>query len=124
MPGVVAGNSSFMDDGEDSLVELSNGSSGKFNVLYSGDRDGSICFKGFQIGKMVSRSSDFKSIFFFLYLDPRCKFTADGTSLPLTTSPSPIYKGSVYGVSSLLFIKVVYGVSSLLYIKVVYVESS
>lgn len=63
MPGVVAGDSSFMDDGEDSLAELSNASFRKFNVLCSGDRDGSICFNIFgifQIGKIVSRSSDFK----------------------------------------------------------------
>ncbi|WZY69112.1 hypothetical protein YC2023_001352 [Brassica napus] len=55
MPGVVAGDSSFMDDGEDSLAELSNASFRKFNVLCSGDRDGSICFNIFgifQIGKI------------------------------------------------------------------------
>ncbi|KAL1195142.1 Anaphase-promoting complex subunit 4 [Cardamine amara subsp. amara] len=55
MPGVVAGDSSFMDDGEDSLAELSNTSFRKFNILCSGDRDGSICFSIFgifQIGKI------------------------------------------------------------------------
>ncbi|ESQ55223.1 hypothetical protein EUTSA_v10024471mg [Eutrema salsugineum] len=55
MPGLVAGDSSFMDDGEDSLAELSNTSFRKFNILCSGDRDGSICFNIFgifQIGKI------------------------------------------------------------------------
>ncbi|KAG2249175.1 hypothetical protein Bca52824_088803 [Brassica carinata] len=57
IPGVVAGDSSFMDDGEDPLAELSNASFRKFNVLCSGDRDGSICFNIFgifQIGKIVT----------------------------------------------------------------------
>ncbi|KAG2249178.1 hypothetical protein Bca52824_088806 [Brassica carinata] len=56
IPGVVAGDSSFMDDGEDPLAELSNASFRKFNVLCSGDRDGSICFNIFgifQIGKIL-----------------------------------------------------------------------
>uniref|UniRef100_A0A1J3IVY5 Anaphase-promoting complex subunit 4 n=1 Tax=Noccaea caerulescens TaxID=107243 RepID=A0A1J3IVY5_NOCCA len=55
MPGLVAGDSSFMDDGEDSLADLSNTSFRKFNILCSGDRDGSICFSIFgifQIGKI------------------------------------------------------------------------
>ncbi|XP_020873290.1 anaphase-promoting complex subunit 4 isoform X2 [Arabidopsis lyrata subsp. lyrata] len=55
IPGLVAGDSSFMDDGEDSLAELSNTSFRKFNILCSGDRDGSICFSIFgifQIGKI------------------------------------------------------------------------
>lgn len=63
MPGLVAGDSSFMDDGEDSLAELSNTSFRKFNILCSGDRDGSICFSIFgifQIGKIVSAPFDCK----------------------------------------------------------------
>ncbi|KFK28735.1 hypothetical protein AALP_AA7G040100 [Arabis alpina] len=55
IPGLVAGDSSFMDDGEDSLAELSNTSFRKFNILCSGDRDGNICFNIFgifQIGKI------------------------------------------------------------------------
>ncbi|XP_010436458.1 PREDICTED: anaphase-promoting complex subunit 4-like [Camelina sativa] len=55
VPGLVAGDSSFMDDGEDSLAELSNTSFRKFNILCSGDQDGSICFSIFgifQIGKI------------------------------------------------------------------------
>nr|AGN12862.1 putative anaphase-promoting complex subunit 4 [Leavenworthia alabamica] len=55
IPGLVAGDSSFMDDGEDSLAELSNTSFRKFNILCSGDRNGSICFSIFgifQIGKI------------------------------------------------------------------------
>ncbi|CAN8325502.1 unnamed protein product [Cochlearia groenlandica] len=55
IPGLVAGDSSFMDDGVDSLAELSNTSFRKFNILCSGDLDGSICFNIFgifQIGKI------------------------------------------------------------------------
>ncbi|CAB81260.1 hypothetical protein [Arabidopsis thaliana] len=61
MPGLVAGDSSFMDDGEDSLAELSNTSFRKFNILCTGDRDGNICFSIFgifQIGKIVALSKD------------------------------------------------------------------
>ncbi|XP_010538367.1 PREDICTED: anaphase-promoting complex subunit 4 isoform X2 [Tarenaya hassleriana] len=55
IPGLVSGDSSFTDDGEDSLAELSSSSFRKFNILCSGDQDGSICFSIFgifQIGKI------------------------------------------------------------------------
>ncbi|KAI5656969.1 hypothetical protein M9H77_25762 [Catharanthus roseus] len=49
MPGVVPGDSGFMDDCEDSFQELSNSSSQRFNILCSGDKDGYICFSIFGI---------------------------------------------------------------------------
>ncbi|XP_021902226.1 anaphase-promoting complex subunit 4 [Carica papaya] len=55
MPGLVSGDSSFMDDSEDSFQELSNSSHQRFNILCSGDKDGGICFSIFgifQIGKI------------------------------------------------------------------------
>lgn len=57
MPGVVSGDTGFMDDNEDSFRELSNSSHQRFNILCSGDKDGSICFSIFgifPIGKIVS----------------------------------------------------------------------
>ena len=57
MPGVVSGDAGFMDDNEDSFRELSNSSHQRFNILCSGDKDGSICFSIFgifPIGKIVS----------------------------------------------------------------------
>jgi hypothetical protein len=57
MPGVVSGDTGFMDDSEDSYRELSNSSYQRFNILCSGDKDGSICFSIFgifPIGKIVS----------------------------------------------------------------------
>lgn len=57
MPGLVPGDTGFMDDGEDSLRELSNSSHQRFNILCSGDKDGIICFSIFgifPIGKIVS----------------------------------------------------------------------
>lgn len=59
MPGLVSGDTSFMDDSEDSFGELSNSSLQRFNILCSGDKDGSICFSIFgifPIGKIVSYS--------------------------------------------------------------------
>ncbi|KAJ4825108.1 Anaphase-promoting complex subunit 4 [Turnera subulata] len=49
MPGVVSGDTGFMDDGEDSYRELSNSSYQRFNILCSGDKDGCICFSIFGI---------------------------------------------------------------------------
>lgn len=57
MPGLVSGDTGFMDDCEDSFLELSNSSHQRFNILCSGDKDGSICFNIFgifPIGKIVS----------------------------------------------------------------------
>ncbi|KAJ0016887.1 hypothetical protein Pint_10737 [Pistacia integerrima] len=48
MPGLVSG-TGFMDDSEDSFFELSNSSHQRFNILCSGDKDGSICFNIFGI---------------------------------------------------------------------------
>ncbi|XP_021294133.1 anaphase-promoting complex subunit 4 isoform X1 [Herrania umbratica] len=49
MPGLVPGDTGFMDDSEDSFQELSNSSYQRFNILCSGDKDGSICFSIFGI---------------------------------------------------------------------------
>ncbi|KAJ9690302.1 hypothetical protein PVL29_012784 [Vitis rotundifolia] len=49
MPGLVSGDTGFMDDSEDSFGELSNSSHQRFNILCSGDKDGSICFSIFGI---------------------------------------------------------------------------
>lgn len=49
MPGVVSGDTSFMEDSEESYGELSNSSYQRFNILCSGDKDGSICFSIFGI---------------------------------------------------------------------------
>ncbi|XP_007025788.2 PREDICTED: anaphase-promoting complex subunit 4 isoform X2 [Theobroma cacao] len=49
MPGLVPGDTGFMDDSEDSFRELSNSSYQRFNILCSGDKDGSICFSIFGI---------------------------------------------------------------------------
>ncbi|XP_060191853.1 anaphase-promoting complex subunit 4 [Lycium barbarum] len=49
MPGLVPGDSGFMDDGEDSFQELSKSSHQRYNILCSGDKDGSICFNIFGI---------------------------------------------------------------------------
>lgn len=57
MPGLVSGDTGFMDDSEDSFLELANSSHQRFNILCSGDKDGSICFNIFgifPIGKIVS----------------------------------------------------------------------
>ncbi|CAN1854391.1 Anaphase-promoting complex subunit 4 [Linum perenne] len=47
--GVVTSDASFMDDNEDSYRQLSNSSYQRFNILCSGDKDGSICFSIFGI---------------------------------------------------------------------------
>ncbi|GKV41272.1 hypothetical protein SLEP1_g48828 [Rubroshorea leprosula] len=49
MPGLVSGDTGFMDDSEDSYRELSKSSYHRFNILCSGDKDGSICFSIFGI---------------------------------------------------------------------------
>lgn len=57
MPGVASGDTGFMDESEDSFRELSNTSHQRFNILCSGDKEGSICFSIFgifPIGKIVS----------------------------------------------------------------------
>ncbi|OVA10233.1 Anaphase-promoting complex subunit 4 [Macleaya cordata] len=59
-PGVASGDTGFMDDNEDSFRELSNTSHQRFNILCSGDKDGSICFSIFgifPIGKINIRTS-------------------------------------------------------------------
>lgn len=60
MPGLGAGDAGFIDDHEDTFHELSTSPGQHFNVLSSGDKDGSICFSIFgifPIGKIVSYSS-------------------------------------------------------------------
>lgn len=57
MPGLVSGDSGFMEDSEESFQELTNSSHRHFNILISGDQDGNICFTIFgifPIGKVVS----------------------------------------------------------------------
>ncbi|KAK6932482.1 Anaphase-promoting complex subunit 4, WD40 domain [Dillenia turbinata] len=49
MPGLVSGDASFTDDGEDSFLQLSNSSHQRFNMLCSGDKKGIICFSIFGI---------------------------------------------------------------------------
>ncbi|KAI3904656.1 hypothetical protein MKW98_014836 [Papaver atlanticum] len=49
MPGVASGDTGFMDESEDSFRELSNTSHQRFNILCSGDKEGSICFSIFGI---------------------------------------------------------------------------
>ncbi|XP_022142094.1 anaphase-promoting complex subunit 4 [Momordica charantia] len=49
MHGLVSGDTGFIDDSEDSFTELSNSSQQRFNILCSGDKDGSICFSIFGI---------------------------------------------------------------------------
>ncbi|TQD77321.1 hypothetical protein C1H46_037144 [Malus baccata] len=49
MPGLVSGDTGFIDDSEDSFQELSNSSQQRFNILCSGDKDGVICFSIFGI---------------------------------------------------------------------------
>ncbi|XP_059659639.1 anaphase-promoting complex subunit 4 [Cornus florida] len=49
MPGLVPGDTGFMDDNDDSFREPSNSSHQRFNILSSGDKDGSICFSIFGI---------------------------------------------------------------------------
>ncbi|XVF40588.1 hypothetical protein PTKIN_Ptkin01aG0126000 [Pterospermum kingtungense] len=49
MPGLAPGDTGFMDDSEDSFRELSKSSYQRFNILCSGDKDGSICFSIFGI---------------------------------------------------------------------------
>ncbi|XP_071722083.1 anaphase-promoting complex subunit 4-like [Rutidosis leptorrhynchoides] len=49
MPGLVSGDSGFIDGSEDSFRELSSPSHQRFNILCSGDKDGTICFSIFGI---------------------------------------------------------------------------
>ncbi|CAK9141794.1 unnamed protein product [Ilex paraguariensis] len=49
IPGLVPGDTGFMDDGDEPFRELSNSSHQRFNILCSGDKDGSICFSIFGI---------------------------------------------------------------------------
>ncbi|EEF37696.1 Anaphase-promoting complex subunit, putative [Ricinus communis] len=61
MPGVVSGDTGFMDGSEDSYQELSSSSYQRFNILCSADKDGSICFSIFgifPIGQIVALSKD------------------------------------------------------------------
>ncbi|KAL0544545.1 hypothetical protein IC582_019662 [Cucumis melo] len=56
MPGLVSGDTGCIDDSEDSFTELSNSSHQLFNILCSGDKEGSICFSifgVFPIGKIA-----------------------------------------------------------------------
>ncbi|KAL8171181.1 hypothetical protein V2J09_022985 [Rumex salicifolius] len=49
VPGVMSGDTSFMDDNEDSFQELLSSSHQHFNILCSADRDGNVCFSIFGI---------------------------------------------------------------------------
>lgn len=58
MPGLVPGDSGFMDESDDSFRELLDSSGQQFNILCSGDEGGTICFSIFgifPIGKIVSQ---------------------------------------------------------------------
>ncbi|KAI9121353.1 hypothetical protein K1719_008386 [Acacia pycnantha] len=66
MPGLVSGDSGFMEDGEDSFQELTNSSHRRFNILCSGDQDGNICFTIFgifPIGKINIHNLTFPTSF-------------------------------------------------------------
>lgn len=70
MPGLVPGDSGFMDDIEDSFQELSNSSHQRYNILCSGDKDGSICFNIFgifPIGTVVSCLLSLEMLVVFLF---------------------------------------------------------
>ncbi|XP_073027137.1 anaphase-promoting complex subunit 4 [Primulina eburnea] len=49
IPGLVPGDSGFMDESEDSFRELFDSSHQQFSILCSGDKDGNICFSIFGI---------------------------------------------------------------------------
>ncbi|XP_022847559.1 anaphase-promoting complex subunit 4 [Olea europaea var. sylvestris] len=49
MPGLVPGDSGFMDESDDSFRELLDSSGQQFNILCSGDEGGTICFSIFGI---------------------------------------------------------------------------
>ncbi|KAJ8761689.1 hypothetical protein K2173_004465 [Erythroxylum novogranatense] len=49
MPGVVSGDTGLLEDGGDSYQELSDSSCQRFNILCSGDTNGSICFSIFGV---------------------------------------------------------------------------
>ncbi|XP_073122681.1 anaphase-promoting complex subunit 4 isoform X2 [Henckelia pumila] len=49
IPGLVPGDSGFMDESEDSFRELLDSSHQQFSILCSGDKDGNICFSIFGI---------------------------------------------------------------------------
>ncbi|PIA28643.1 hypothetical protein AQUCO_06800069v1 [Aquilegia coerulea] len=62
MSGLVSGDMGLTDDNEESFHELSNSSHQRFNILTSGDKDGSICFSIFgifPIGKVNIHESSF-----------------------------------------------------------------
>uniref|UniRef100_A0A9I9CV61 Uncharacterized protein n=1 Tax=Cucumis melo TaxID=3656 RepID=A0A9I9CV61_CUCME len=68
MPGLVSGDTGCIDDSEDSFTELSNSSHQRFNILCSGDKEGSICFSifgVFPIGKII----DTRTLYSQLELD-------------------------------------------------------
>lgn len=65
IPSVVSGDSTLMDNTEDSFQDLLNTSHQQFNILCSADKDGSVCFSIFgifPIGKVVSNSLTFGNI--------------------------------------------------------------
>lgn len=89
MPGLVSGDTGFIDDNEDSFTELSNSSQQRFNILCSGDKDGSICFSIFgifPIGKIVRTF-----LFFVLFLPSSVSDTPIIVSFHLLILKSCIY---------------------------------
>ncbi|KAK4491683.1 hypothetical protein RD792_002449 [Penstemon davidsonii] len=64
MPGLVSGDSGFMDESDGSYRELFDSSHQQFNILCSGDKDGNICFSIFgifPIGRVNIHNLDFGS---------------------------------------------------------------
>ncbi|KAL3851275.1 hypothetical protein ACJIZ3_013157 [Penstemon smallii] len=64
MPGLVSGDSGFMDESDGSYRELFDSSHQQFNILCSGDKDGNICFSIFgifPIGRVNIHNLDFRS---------------------------------------------------------------
>ncbi|XP_057963074.1 anaphase-promoting complex subunit 4 [Malania oleifera] len=49
MPGFVSSDAGFIDENEDTFREFSTSSHQRFNILCSGDKDGSVCFSIFGI---------------------------------------------------------------------------
>ncbi|GKV30921.1 hypothetical protein SLEP1_g39688 [Rubroshorea leprosula] len=72
MPGLVSGDTGFMDDSEDSFQKLSECSYQRFNIMCSGDNDGNIFFSIvgiFPIGKIVSYSSILELAFYIILIN-------------------------------------------------------
>ena len=76
MSGVVSGDSTLMDNIEDSFQDLLNTSHQRFNILCSADKDGGICFSIFgifPIGKIVSNLTTFFHYIGAQFKTCRCK---------------------------------------------------